>query len=203
MEEFHSIISDFEAATDNDFSTFRIRDSELSVDAYRPTTSYYEPPAAGLKYCDRSIFRARVSGLVRYVIALTQIHSGHIPDEPPKKASATKVPSSSIYIENMHSSQLIAHSHNASMKNNFNPKDKEFRELIALIKETIPKLTLDPTAKTQIEADLATVEAQIESPAPKYRVIGESPSSTRSILESVAGNVLTNALFMGMAKYLS
>jgi hypothetical protein len=88
----------------------------------------------------------------------------------------------------MHGSQLISGSPHASIKisKSFNPKDQKFRDLIASIKETAPKLGLEKDTLNQINADVATIEAQIESPAPKYTVIGESAYSIRGILESVA-----------------
>ena len=108
-------------------------------------------------------------------------------------------------MRNMHGSQLISSSPHASIKINksFNPKDQKLRDLIASIKETAPKLGFEKEPLDQLNADLATIEAQIESPAPKYTVIGESAYSIRGIFESVAGNVMTQALLVGIGQFFS
>jgi hypothetical protein len=157
-----------------------------------PEITGLEPVMKDYKYCEASILRARVSGVVQYVIMVTSIHSGKTPSSD-KKEPEKPIPDAgqpSIYIENMHGSQLISGSPQASIKINrsFNPRDQEFRDLIKEIKDAAPKLGLKDDALKQINADLATIEAQIESPAPKYTYIGESVYSIRGILESVAGN---------------
>lgn len=208
VEEFHSILDGFQSASKGDFSPFRIKDGEMNAPV--PTLTGLEPVMSGYKYCDPSLFRGRVSGVVQYAIVLISVHSGKVPapstkdsKEPKSKDLAAAQPS--IYIENMHSSQLISGSPHASIKiqESFNPKDQKFRELVKLIKETAPKLGLKDDELRLINAEAATIEAQIESPAPKYTYIAESAYSIKGILESVAGNVLTQALLLGLGQFFS
>jgi hypothetical protein len=208
VEEFHSILDGFQAASKGDFSTFRIKDSEMTAPV--PSFAGLEPVMSDYKYCGPSLFKARVSGVVHYAIMVSSIHSGKAPsahvkgsNEPKSLNATTGQPN--IYIENMHGSQLISGSPHASIKINrsFNPKDQKFRDLIKQIKETVPKLGLGKDALDQINTDVATIEAQIESPAPKYTYIGESAYSIRGILESVAGNVMTQALLLGLGQFFS
>jgi len=176
-----------------------------------PLVTGLEPIMNDYKYSDPVIFKARVSGLVQYVMMVSSIHSGKAPasgtnkSQDLEKSNAEAIQPGGIYIENMHGSQLISGSPHASIKINksFNPKDQKLRDLIASIKETAPRLGLEKEALDQINADLATIEAQIESPAPKYTVIGESAYSIRGILESVAGNVMTQALLVGIGQFFS
>ena len=79
----------------------------------------------------------------------------------------------------------------------------EFAKLIKQIRDELPSLDIGDPAKKQISADLTTIEAQIESPAPKYTVVSESFSSIRSILESVAGNVITSGLMVAINTFLN
>jgi hypothetical protein len=209
VEEFHSILDGFQSASKADFSVFRIKDSEMCVPA--PQFAGLEPVMKDYKYCERVVLKARVSGVVQYVTMVTSMHTGKVATGGTKKSAETDktkaqaAPAASIYIENMHSSQLISGSPQASIKINesFNPKSDAFRELIATIKKNAPDLGLEKEALRQLNADVTTIEAQIESPAPKYTVIGESMYSLRGILESVAGNVMTQALFTGIAQFFS
>jgi len=209
VEEFHSILDNFQSASKGDFSPFRIKDSEMRAPV--PLVTGLEPIMNDYKYSDPVIFKARVSGLVQYVMMVSSIHSGKAPasgtnkSQDLEKSNAEAIQPGGIYIENMHGSQLISGSPHASIKINksFNPKDQKLRDLIASIKETAPRLGLEKEALDQINADLATIEAQIESPAPKYTVIGESAYSIRGILESVAGNVMTQALLVGIGQFFS
>lgn len=208
VEEFHSILDGFQSASNGEFSSFRIKPADMNVPA--PYVAGIEPVMKDYKYCDPSLFKARVSGVVQYVIMVTSIHSGKVPSSDTKSPKERKPANSmpvepSIYIENMHGSQLISGSPHASIKINesFNPKDQKFRDLIKNIKESAPKLGLEKSALEQINADLSTIEAQIESPAPKYTYIAESAYSIKGILESVAGNVLTQALFVGLGQFFS
>ncbi len=205
IEEFHSILDGFQSSSKGDFSLFRIKADEMNAPV--PEITGLEPVMKDYKYCDASILRARVSGAVQYVIMVSSINSGKTPSsdrkEPEKPNPSAGQPS--IYIENMHGSQLISGSPHASIKINrsFNPKDQEFRDLVKEIKDAAPKLGLKGDALKQINADVATIEAQIQSPAPKYTYIGESVYSIRGILESVAGNVMTQALLVGLNQFFS
>lgn len=209
VEEFHSILDNFQSASKGDFSPFKIKDSEMLAPV--PEFAGLEPIMKNYKYCDPTIFKARVSGVVQYAIMVSSIHSGKTPasgtnkSQGLEKSNAQSVQPGGIYIENMHGSQLISGSPHASIKINksFNPKDQKFRDLIASIKQTAPRLGIEKDALDLLNADLATIEAQIESPAPKYTVIGESAYSIRGILESVAGNVITQALLLGLGQFFS
>jgi hypothetical protein len=208
VEEFHSILDSFQLASKGDFSPFRIKDSEMGAPV--PVVAGLEPIMKDYKYCDPTIFRARVSGVVQYLIVVSSIHSGKVPTsgaKGPSEPNEIKAQPSQlgIYIENMHGSQLISGSPHASIKisQSFNPKDQKFRDLISSIKENAPRLGLEKDSLNQINADIVTIEAQIESPAPKYTVIGESAYSIRGILESVAGNVMTQALLLGLGQFFS
>jgi hypothetical protein len=205
VQEFHSILDGFQSSSKGDFSPFRIKADEMNAPV--PVITGLEPVMENYKYCDPSILKSRVSGVVHYVMMVTSIHSGKAPSsdkkEPEKPIPNTGQPS--IYIENMHGSQLISGSPQASIKINksFNPKDQKFRDLVKEIKEAAPKLGLKDDALKQINADVATIEAQIESPAPRYTHIGESVYSIRGILESVAGNVITQGLLTGLNQFFS
>jgi len=166
IEEFHSNLDGFQSSSKGDFSLFRIKADEMNASV--PEITGLEPVMKDYKYCEASILRARVSGVVQYVIMVTSIHSGKGPPSD-KKEPEKPIPNAvqpSIYIENMHGSQLISGSPQASIKINrsFNPRDQEFRDLIKEIKDAAPKLGLKDDALKQINADVATIERRSNPP---------------------------------------
>jgi hypothetical protein len=118
IEEFHSILDGFQSSSKGDFSLFRIKADEMNASV--PEITGLEPVMKDYKYCEASILRARVSGVVQYAIMVTSIHSGKTPPSD-KKEPEKPIPNAgqpSIYIENMHGSQLISGSPQASIKIN-------------------------------------------------------------------------------------
>jgi len=61
-------------------------------------------------------------------------------------------------------------------------------ELLALLNGTLPELSLDPSTRAEVQAEIQTAQAQLASPRPKQVIIGESLRTIRAILEGVAGN---------------
>lgn len=51
------------------------------------------------------------------------------------------------------------------------------------------QLELVPELRTELESELATLEAQLASPKPKRNIVKESLSSVRAILEGAGGGV--------------
>ena len=52
------------------------------------------------------------------------------------------------------------------------------------LKKHIARLKLEPEEKTNLEAEVRTIEAQIGSPEPKPSILDESLGSMRAILEA-------------------
>lgn len=131
VAEYHSILHDFELASDDNFSPFKIPESDLHLDKYAPAISFYEPPIPGYKYCDPVIFKGRVVGLLQFIVSLTEASRPKTPPQsPPKKQPGPPPSGSSIYIHSMTDSQLISGSANASIKNTFTANSNEFRDLV-------------------------------------------------------------------------
>ena len=203
VHEYHSIIKDFEQCCDDDFSAFKVPDSELELDQYRPPElfSVVEPAIPGYRYCESSMFRAKVSGLTNYItLIMSRIPGARKPPKAKEELPAPPTPPS-VFIGQMHGSQFVQGSTGVSIKNTFNPKSAEFRELVQEIKSAIPQLTLEPQQADQLRADVGTIEMQVESPAPKYSIISESANSIRSILEGIAANVITTGLLVALNSY--
>lgn len=66
--------------------------------------------------------------------------------------------------------------------------------LVAEIRATVRGSQLAVAASTEIEGDLATIEAQAKAPKPKRGFMSEAAKSVRTVLEAAAGGTLGNAV---------
>jgi hypothetical protein len=62
------------------------------------------------------------------------------------------------------------------------PDFEQVRTLVAAVREHVAKIA-EPSKRAEAEAELATLDAQLQSPEPKQRILRESLSSLRSIVE--------------------
>jgi hypothetical protein len=69
------------------------------------------------------------------------------------------------------------------------PDLQKVNELINELREKFELLQLNTHQQTEVEADLATLEAQKNSPKPHFHIIKATLQSLRSILEGVASSV--------------
>jgi len=97
------------------------------------------------------------------------------------------------YISQMVSSQLQQGTSNTVKYTETNQMNfKAVRELLEQIKEQLVNMNNQPEQKAEFQADIYTIESQINSPKPKEGIIRESLDSIRRILEGGAGNLLSS-----------
>jgi hypothetical protein len=75
------------------------------------------------------------------------------------------------------------------------------RDFIGKLKEVAPELEISDDARGELTAEIATLEAQVNSPRPKSRTISESINSVRAIMEG-AGGTLTATGVLEMIQHL-
>jgi hypothetical protein len=68
------------------------------------------------------------------------------------------------------------------------------RSFVQTIRQTLDALALDPEHRREAEAELSTVESQIESPKPKSSIIREGLGSLWRILEGAGGTIAAQLL---------
>ncbi|MCK4496825.1 MAG: hypothetical protein KAU24_01415 [Candidatus Aenigmarchaeota archaeon] len=74
-------------------------------------------------------------------------------------------------------------------------KENKYDELIKIVKElnkSINKLGIQPEQISELKFDIKTIESQIKSPNPKHRIISESLSSVRRILEGATATMIAS-----------
>lgn len=102
-------------------------------------------------------------------------------------------------IQHMEGSQIQQGTIDSTQVGTFHIGNQEqLSEFIELLKTKLPDLEISDDDKTEIEADIATIDAQMKSSRPKDGIIKESLLSVKRILEGVSGAVIANELL----KYL-
>ena len=102
-------------------------------------------------------------------------------------------------IKHMESSQIQQGTIDSTQQGTFEiTNQKQLLEFIELLKDKLPDLEISDDDKPEIEADIATIEAQMKSSRPKDGIIKESLSSIKRVLEGASGVVIANELL----KYL-
>ena len=71
---------------------------------------------------------------------------------------------------------------------------KAISDFIERLKATLPKISLDENSLLELNAEIRTIETQLESPKPKSTILNECLHSLRKILESGAGAALGHIL---------
>jgi hypothetical protein len=68
------------------------------------------------------------------------------------------------------------------------------REFLERYEESEPSLGLEAEEAAEVQADIATIRAQLDSPKPKLEIIRQSLRSTRAILEGATGSLAASGL---------
>ena len=110
----------------------------------------------------------------------------------PGKATQHFLPLNIIHVQSMNNS-VIQQSTTNSTQNITIASDNisDLRSFLNDFKTALEKLQLTSETHNELLAEIATLEAQANSPKPKRTIIGEALKSLRSILEGVAGNLAT------------
>lgn len=102
-------------------------------------------------------------------------------------------------IGRMESSQLQQGTENSNQHAEFKIDHAgDLMTFLQLLREKIPDLTLNEDNRTEIDADVKTIEIQLASRRPKKSIIRESLTSIRKILEGAGGGLVA----AGLLKYI-
>ena len=107
-----------------------------------------------------------------------------------------------ISVGNMFGSSIQQGNQGATSLIDYKSKGAELWTLLEQVKNSADDLRLSDAARTQLQADVRTVEVQLESPNPKPSIIIESLHSLRTIMENAAGSVIASALLPKIIKML-
>ncbi len=201
VREYHTIVDALSAATEETLEVFKISEADLAKRVTSVQRAGYGRRSPGhttysdKRYCDSDRFKRQITSLSHY---LERQGYRMVATTPSRPARATH----SIHVEHMHGSAIQQGTSHSPVTINFDAKSADFSTLIQDIKVKIPSLRLDQPSKDQLASDVATIEAQIASPAPKRSIIAECLASARAVLEIAAGDVIATGLAYEIAKYL-
>ncbi|MDP2183061.1 MAG: hypothetical protein Q8K99_10895 [Actinomycetota bacterium] len=121
------------------------------------------------------------------------------PDEPTQYFPPVNV----IAIGTMSNSVIQQASPNATQNVSIDATEVEgLRSLLADVESRLDALALDMNERQQVEADIATIKAQLSAPSPRRSIVTESLLSLRTILEQVAAAAIAAPLIAKIATIL-
>ena len=113
----------------------------------------------------------------------------------PDKPTTYFPPVNIIQVEQMTNSQILQSSPGAVQAITFaQGKYDKLKEMLQVLKESMDQLNLKAQQKSDLQADIQTIEAQMLSSKPKATIITESLGSIRRILEGAVGSAIASSL---------
>lgn len=80
---------------------------------------------------------------------------------------------------------------------------KKLCELVSALRKALDKdNSMSSDGRRELESELATLEAQAQSPKPKWPIVKETALSLKSILENAAGSALASAALPLLSQFL-
>ncbi len=116
----------------------------------------------------------------------------------PESATRYFPPISIINVGRMERSQIQQGAIESTQSGEWGVDENAIRSFIADLKATQSQLGLGPDALSQLNAEVATVEAQVSSPKPTPATIKTSIGSIVRILENAAGSAIAQQLLQRM-----
>jgi hypothetical protein len=116
----------------------------------------------------------------------------------PKNAPSSNV----VHVEHMHGSSIQQGAQGSSATINFTAWESDLKTLITNVKGVANDVGLSESAKSQLRADVDTLEIQMSSQHPKPSIVTECLHSVKAIFEHVAGHVLAAPILIQISKIL-
>jgi hypothetical protein len=109
----------------------------------------------------------------------------------PDESTTYFPPVNIIQVEKMVNSQIQQNTSKSTQTVSFSTNDLEkIKNFISELSDGLPDLNLSDDSNKEIDADIKSVESQLNSPSPKPSIIKECFASIRTILEGAAGNAV-------------
>jgi len=104
-------------------------------------------------------------------------------------------------IGSMQNSQLQQGTHSSTRMLEINNGPENLSDFLSVLNDSIAQLSLMREQQSELEAEIKTIQSQLESPKPKQTVVSECLGSIRNILEGAAGNVTASGMLAELAKF--
>lgn len=126
-----------------------------------------------------------------------EVESTRAEPAQPTEHFPANVSNVTIHVETMNNSQIVQGSSGSSQSLSVGTHDLDaLRTFVAGFRESLPKTDLPAAVKSQATAEIATIEAQLGSPSPRRRTIGDSLQELRAIVEGAAAGTALAAAYL-------
>jgi len=112
----------------------------------------------------------------------------------PDKPSHYFPPVNVINVHQMNNSVIQQGNLHSQQSASFSEVVGDLIKLLSSLVEAIPELMLKDEARAELDADIKTIQVQLDSKKPKKAIIKESLRSVQRILEGAAGSVVGQSL---------
>ncbi|MDQ1317314.1 MAG: hypothetical protein QG588_966 [Candidatus Poribacteria bacterium] len=139
-------------------------------------------------------------------ILITQLGIDEVDEVLSKPNEPTEhFPSNVINIGQMIDSNIQQASPDASQTVTFCDDDcNKLKEMMILLREFIDEDNeLESDKKSELIAEIGTIEAQMSSPKPKHKIMIESLHSIRNVIEGATGSVLASKFLLMIQKFMA
>jgi len=114
--------------------------------------------------------------------------------EEKEKAQAVTYKIKNYIHGNIQDSQIQMEATNSAQTSSVEFDIEQLAKLVEALRSTIEAVGIDKQGRQELDSEISTLEAQINSPKPKFSIIGESLASVRHILEGASGNLVASGL---------
>ncbi|CAN7676859.1 hypothetical protein LJR029_003292 [Caballeronia sp. LjRoot29] len=147
--------------------------------------------------------RLETSGVLGEDMTFSDEEKRRMP-EPPTPAPVAYYAQNQTVIHSMQQSQVQQATTDSTQTFVQAPPDLvAVSALMARLREQLDALNMPAEARGEVEADIATIEAQAKSPRPRFAIIRETMYSMRSVIEQAAGSVVGAGLLVEFTRLLS
>lgn len=140
----------------------------------------------------------KLTGMAGTVVSLTHLGVVEVEEARSRPDQPTDhfVPINLVYAETIIDSAIQQGSPGATQSLTVLDKNgtQELEKFTRLLRQEIEKLDLSASSRTELEADIQTLEAQATSPNPKKEIIKPGLQSIQRILEGTASGMVASGL---------
>lgn len=111
--------------------------------------------------------------------------------ENERKAASQSPQNINNFYGSVHCPQIAQGSQQTVLiSSSFQIDPEDIASFLALLEKELPNINLQPSAESELESEIRTVQAQINSPKPKKSIVKESLITIRNILEGAGGSAV-------------
>ena len=101
-------------------------------------------------------------------------------------------PANIINVHKMSNSVIQQGTVHSSQSTNYSNIENNLNAFLTLLRDKLPELTVSEDQKTELDADITTIQAQTDPKKPKNGIIKESLLTIQHIVEGASGTIVAH-----------